>query len=320
MSNRRSFMLNRRTLIGASVAGLVLAAGLGSAVAADWKAEFPELTIAVIPAENASTTTDRYTPLTKYLEKELGVPVKLSVANDYAAVIEAQRAGHAQIAFYGPASYARAVITGVETEPVVVPRHNNGLTGYYSVLYVRADSPYKTIEDLKGKKLALVDPNSTSGNNAPRFYLNKAGYSVDKFFGESIFAGSHDNAVLALAQGTVDAAANSWNSENDSNLTRMITKGVLKDASGKALTKDDFRIVFKSDMLPEGPYSVLASLPDELKTAIKTALLDMPKKDKAAFDALSDGKDLEFAPIGPADYQGVVDMVKFNDAQHKTGS
>ncbi|MBN9058512.1 MAG: PhnD/SsuA/transferrin family substrate-binding protein, partial [Rhizobiales bacterium] len=95
-------MLNRRTLFGAAFAGLALA-GVASPAFADWKADFPELTIAVIPAENASTTTDRYQPLADYLGKQLGVPVKLAVATDYAAVIEAQRAGNAQIAMYGPA-------------------------------------------------------------------------------------------------------------------------------------------------------------------------------------------------------------------------
>ena len=49
-----------------------------------------------------------------------------------------------------------------------------------------------------------------------------------------------------LAQGTVDAAANSWNSEDDSNLTRMLTKGMLKNADGTPMKKEDFRIVFKS--------------------------------------------------------------------------
>ncbi len=63
--------------------------------------KYPELTLAVIPAENASGTADRYAPLTEYLTKRLGVPVKLRIANDYAAVIEGQRAGNIQIGFYG---------------------------------------------------------------------------------------------------------------------------------------------------------------------------------------------------------------------------
>ena len=33
-------------------------------------------------------------------------------------------------------------------------------------------------------------------------------------------------------------------------------------------------------------------MPADLKTAIAKAFLDAPKKDKAAFDELSDGKDL----------------------------
>ncbi len=173
-------------------------------------------------------------------------------------------------------------MTGVETTPLVNQRHNTGVNGYYSVVYVRADSPYQKMDDLKGKTIALVDPNSTSGNNAPRYFLNREGYSVDSFFGKNFFAGSHENAVLALAQGTADAAANAWNSEDDSNLTRMISRGVLKDANGKEMTKDDFRIIFKSDFLPEGPFAVLSTLPDQLKADIKQAFLDMPKRTRLA--------------------------------------
>lgn len=309
-------MFSRRTVLSFAAAAAATFATSG-AFAQDWKSQFPELVLGVIPAENASTTTDRYTPLADYLSKELGTKVKLRVANDYAAVIEGQRAGNIHIAFYGPASYARAVMTGVKTEPLALARHENGVTGYYSVIYTLASSPYTKIEDLKGKKLALVDPNSTSGNNAPRFFLNKAGYDVDTFFGQSVYAGSHDNAVLALAQGTVDAAANSWNTENDSNLTRMITKGVLKDADGNPMKKEDFRVVFKSDLLPEGPYAALESLPAELRAQIKQAFLDMNKKDKAAFDGLSDGKDQEFAPTKAEDFQGIIDMIKFNDDLRK---
>jgi phosphonate transport system substrate-binding protein len=311
-------MLSRRMLLGLAAATFAFGAAPQAANAQDWKARYPELTLAVIPAENASTTADRYQPLADYLAKQIGVPVKLNVANDYAAVIEAQRAGFAQIAYYGPASYARAIITGVAAEPVAVARHSNGLTGYYSVLYVKAESSYKSIADLKGKKLALVDPNSTSGNNAPRFYLHQQGVEVDSFFGSTVFAGSHENALLALAQGTADAAVNAWNSEDDSNLTRMLSRNILKNDDGSAMKKSDFRILFKSGFLPEGPYAVLASLPDDLKQKITTALTQMNKNDKVDFDKLSDGKDLELAPITAKDYQGIIDMVKFNDAQRKT--
>lgn len=309
-------MFQRRHLIGAAALGIA-AAFAGPALAQSWKSKYPELTIGIIPAENAAATTDRWTPLADYMTRTLGVRVKLRVANDYAAVIEGQRAGNIQIGFYGPASFARAILTGVKIEPIANQKHETGVNGYYSVLYVRANSPYKTAEDLKGKTIALVDPNSTSGNQAPRFFMNRAGIDVDRFFGRSIFAGSHQNAVLAVAQGTADVAANAWFSEDDSYLTRMIAQGILKDVDGKSLKKEDFRIVFKSDFLPEGPFAVLASLPDDLKAEIRKSLLAYPTADKAAFDKLSDGKDLGLEPVDTKDFQPIIDMVRFNDDQRK---
>src|SRR6202790_2014460 len=300
-------MLNRRDLLLASAA---LLSTVGVARGADWKSQYPELTFAVVPAENASGVSDRYAPFTEYLSKQFGVPVKLRVANDYAAVIEGQRAGNIQIAYYGPASYSKAYLTGVKTEPFVTTRNNDGAIGYYSVIYVKADSPYKDIHDLKGRTIGFVDPNSTSGYNAPRYFLGKAGIDVDSFFGKSIVTGSHENAVIALEQGTVDCAANWWNADNDSNLTGMDTKGMAK--------KENFRIIFKSGLLPGSPYAYLSDLPDDLKKSIVKTFGEAPTKDKAAFDRLSDGKDKEFVAVTHKDYQNTVDMIQFvNDMRKK---
>ena len=156
-----------------------------------------------------------------------------------------------------------------------------------------------------------------AGGLAMGVRLKRAGYEVDKYFGKTFFAGSHENAVLALTQGTADAAANLWNSETDSNLTRMLTKGIVKSADGRPMKQSDFRVVFKSDFLPEGPFAMLAGLPDDLKRGIRQAFLDLPKADKAAFDKLSDGKDRGFTPVSLEDYQPIIEMLRFNDAQRK---
>ena len=173
-------MITRRIVL----AGAAALAFTASASAQDWKSKYPELTFAVVPAENASGVTERCTPFVNYLSKELGVKVTLRIANDYAAVIEGQRAGNIQIGYYGPASFARARLTGVKTDAFVIDVNADGSKGYYSVFYVLAKSPYQKIEDLKGKNLGLVDPNSTSGNNMPRFELNKMGIDPDAYFSQ----------------------------------------------------------------------------------------------------------------------------------------
>src|SRR6201994_67332 len=309
-------MMNRRLLI----AGLASLAFTTSAFADDWKAKYPEITFAVIPAENGSGVTERYTPLVNYLSKELGIKVNLRVANDYAAVIEGQRAGNIQLAYYGPASFSRARVTGVKTDAFAIDVNSDGTKGYYSVFYVLAKSPYQKLEDLKGKNLGLVDPNSTSGNNMPRFKMNQMGIDPDSYFSKIVFTGSHENAVLALAQGTVDVAANWWNAEDDSNLTRMLNKGMVKNADGTPMKKEDFRIIVKSDLIINSPYAYLSDLPDDMKAAIKQAFLDAPQKDPEAFKKLSDGKNKPWAPITNEDYNKTIELIKFVDSLRKKAS
>jgi len=302
-------MLTRRLALGAAFAASAFA---GTAYAQSWKSAYPELVLAVVPAENASGVTERYGPFVDYLSKALGTKVTLRVANDYAAVIEGQRNGSIQLAGYGPASYARAIITGVKIQPFATTVNADGTMGYYSVFYVRADSPYKTIDDLKGKNLGLVDPNSTSGNNVPRFALNKMKVNPETFFARVTYTGSHENAVIALQQKTVDVAANWWNSDDDSNLTRMVNKKLAK--------KEDFRIIYKSDLIPNSPFAYLDSLPADLKAAIQKAFLEAPTKAKAAFDKLSDGKDREFVKVDAKYYDPVVELIKFIDQLRKQKS
>src|SRR5262245_34081875 len=299
-------MLDRRNLVLGAVALAFMAT---AAQAQSWKSQYPELVFAKVPDENASGTSDRWTPFVNYLAKELGTKVTLRIANDYAAVVEGQRAGNIHIAMFGPASYARAVITGAKIEPFAIEVSGDGTKGYYSVLYVKKDASYKKIEDLKGKNLCLVDPNSTSGNNVPRYAMHKMNIDPDAFFAKVVYAGSHENAVVGVSQGTCDAAFNWWNDEKESNLLRMERKGLAK--------ADDFRIIFKSDLIVNSPMAYLSELPAELRGAIKKAVLEFAQKDPAAFQVLYEGKQLPFVEVTHKDYEPVIELVKFVDDLRK---
>ena len=313
-------MIDRRTVLAGLAAAGATTARATPAHAQDWRSAYPELVLAVVPAENASGVTDRWTPFTSYLSKQLGTKVTLRIANDYAAVIEGQHAGNIHIGNYGPASFARARLTGVQTTAFIIDVNGDGSKGYYSVFYVKADSPYKTIEDLRGKNLGLVDPNSTSGYNMPMFALDKHNINAEKFFNKVLVTGSHENAVLALVQGTVDTAANWWNAPGDSNLDRMISKGMVKTADGRPATFSDFRVILKSDLIINSPTAYLDSLPADLKAAIRDAFLNAAKNDKAAFERLSDGKNQPWQPVDNAAYDDTIKLIQFVDRLHKQNS
>jgi len=295
-------MINRRTVLAS--AGMLAAAGT-VVRAQSWKAQYPELVFAVIPAENASGVLDRWQPFMDYLSRELGTKVTLRVANDYAAVIEGQRSGTVHIGSYGPASFSRALITGVPITAFAIDVNEDGTKGYHSVFYVKKDSPYQKIEDLKGKNLGLVDPNSTSGYNVPLFSLDKMGIDAEKYFGHVVVTGSHENAIIALQNGQVDVCANWWNDANESNLRRMERKGMAK--------YDDFRIIFTSPLIVNSPMAYLNSLPEDLKKAISAAVLNVATKDKAAFDRITDGKAKPWQTVTNDDYKPIIELVQFVD-------
>lgn len=296
-------MLTRRHTF--TLAAAALAASLSPAFAQDWKAKYPELTFAIVPAENAAGVVERYTPFVNYLSKELGTKVTLRVANDYAAIIEGQRSGNIHIGMYGPSSFARALMTGAKINAFAIETNLDGTKGYHSVFYVKKDSPYQKVEDLKGKNLGLVDPNSTSGNNVPRFALNAMKIDPESYFGKVVYTGSHENAIIALQQGTVDIAANWWNDENESNLLRMDRKKMVK--------ADDFRIIFTSEEIVNSPMAYLDELPDSLKAAIREAVLNVQTKDKAAFDKIYEGKQGPMVPVTNESYKPIIELNKFVD-------
>ena len=115
--------------------------------------------------------------------------------------------------------------------------------------------------------------------------------------------------MQGVSQGQVDGAFNWWNDENESMLRRMERKSMAK--------YDDFRIIFKSDQIVNSPIAYLDSLPADLKKKIEQAIFDAPKKDKAAFDKLSAGKNEPFQPVKHEAYLPVVELNKFVDNLRK---
>lgn len=179
-----------------------------SASAEDWKRNIRNLPLrSCQKAENASGVTERWTPFV-VSSKELGVKVTLRIANDYAAVIEeASVPAISRSQAYGSASFARARLTGVKTG--VRQRHQRRrLDGLLLDVLRQGGEPLQGHRSAQGQEprprrseLDLRQQRATSE-------LDKLGIpDADAYFGKVVFTGSHENAMLALSQGTVDVAA-----------------------------------------------------------------------------------------------------------------
>src|SRR5881397_3168822 len=145
----------------------------------------------------------------KVLTTLTGIPVRVTVASDYAAVIEALRNRTADLAFVHPVGY---VLASREAKATIMVRNLwHGKSSFTSRIYVRKESGLKTLEDLRGKTMAFIDPASSSGYTYPMVLLIQRGLVKDRdpktFFREVLFAGAHDAGMRALLNGHVDALA-----------------------------------------------------------------------------------------------------------------
>jgi len=304
MQFTRRFALAAATAAGAAMFALP--------ALADWRDDHKVLTLGVITSENEADRIERYKPVRAYMEKELGVEIKWRSATDYAGVIEGLKAGKIDIARFGPAAYSKAwIVMNGEVDPLVGELDNKGDFGYFSVVIVKNDSPFQKIEDLKGKKFAFADPNSTSGHQAPRYFLKEAGYDADAFFGETAFSGSHENSVMALMNGVFDGAATWYRSEERSNMTRMEGKGMIEPGQ--------WRIIWKTPRLPSSPWAMSTSKPVEMRQDVKNMLMNMKEKSPEAWAALTDGKASGYREVTHADYEAIVRMIKSNERQRRSG-
>lgn len=306
-------MISRRLVMAALCAATLPLAAPATAQTDDWRRAHPELVFSVTPSENSAGILDRYAPFVAYLSRALGVKVTMRVANDYAAVIEGLRTGQVHFAHLGPAAYARAaIVTQNGVEPLVTMANSQGAIGYYSVLYVRAGDPAQNLADLRGRNLCLVDPNSASGNNVPRFAMSKLGIEPEAHFGKIVYSGSHENAVIGLSQGTCDAAFNWWNTERESNLLRMAAKNMAR--------AEDFRIIFKSDLIPGSPVAMMRAMPDAARAAVRQTFVAAATADREAFLRISDGNATGYVPVKTEDYQVMIDLLRFIDQMRRRRS
>jgi phosphonate transport system substrate-binding protein len=268
-------VLRRRTLL----AGAALAP-VAAVAQADWRGGFRELRFAMISAENERDVLARFEPFARHFTEALGVPFRVFRATDYAATVEALRADQAEFGYLGPAAYALARrVAGEKIVPIASGTDLQGGAGYHSVIIVRTDSPFRSLADLRGRSFAWADPNSASGYAAPMFYMRREGVDPSAFFSRTSFSGNHEQSVIGLLNGTYDAVATWWTNEQRSNPKRMEEKGMIPPGQ--------WRVIWKSPLIPNSPYVMRANLPQGLKDLYVETLMALPQSNPEAWRALT---------------------------------
>ncbi len=184
--------------------GALLAFGIATSASTPVLAQ-DILRISAIPDESPTELQRKFKPLAEYLSKETGMKVEFTPVTDYAAVVEALATKKIDMAWLGGFTYVQTKIrTNGTANPIIQRAEDEKFT---SVFIVPADSPLKTLSELKGKTIAFGSPSSTSGHLMPRYFLMQAGVNPDKDFKNIAFSGAHDATVAFVASGKADVGA-----------------------------------------------------------------------------------------------------------------
>ncbi|NMG05013.1 phosphonate ABC transporter substrate-binding protein [Azoarcus taiwanensis] len=271
-----------------------------------------EFRIGIMGGENAQDRLNSNECFRVKAQELLGVPVRLFTPADYNGLIQGLLGGTLDLAWLGASTYAAIYLENPDAvEPVVVKTNTDGSYGYYAIGFARTDRGINSLDDLKGKVFAFGDPNSTSGYLIPSIEIPQSGYSMKpgEFFGDIRFVGGHEQTIVAVANGNVDAGV-TW-ADGIGDWADGYNSGALRKASDAGVVDmNDLKEIWKSNTIPEGPFVLRKALPERVKLDMVALLTSLPYMDPDCAYGVLAGEALGVQPINHDAYISIIEARK----------
>jgi phosphonate transport system substrate-binding protein len=222
-------------------------------------------------------------PLIHALQQQSGLPVSIEFhPKSYSDSITRLVNGEFNVLWAGDYAYVIAAARyGVQ--PILQRR---GLTQdrshYYGHILTKRSSNIRTIADLKGRSLSLVDTYSTSGYLYPRHALHQNGLDetqadTNKNQVHTVYVGTHTQSLESVISGNMDAGAVSeefYKSADGSYVGEVYTNTLRK----YNVKDEDILSIYTSGPLPMGPMVVRSDILESDIWKLQSAflLLDDP--------------------------------------------
>lgn len=214
------------------------------------------------PAEGLA----QYGALLTHVGAAVGRPVAIVDRPSYAAITGDLEQGAIDVAFVcsGPYVEGRRRF-GLELLAVPVV---GGKTTYQSYVIAGSALAVRGFEDLRGRSFAFTDPDSNTGRLVPLHVLGTLGERPETFFSRTLFSGSHDRSIEAVAGRVVDAAA----------VDSLIWDHAVRDHPDTARL---VRVVWSSEPYGIPPVVARPGLPAELRERLRAAFLALHEDPEA---------------------------------------
>lgn len=191
-----------------------------------------------------------YGPFVAELEKLAGVRFVFFPVSNRNAAVTALQFNQVDLVLAGPSEYV-SMKARLPVRPVVGIRRPQ----YHTAFVVKTDSPVRTLADLRGKRIAMKDPGSTTGHIMPIWMLRQAGLDADRDVHVLLLDGAR---LEALANGDVDALGSG---------IRDYDQLVKRHGEGA------YRIIAESPPVPDDLFLAGSTLSDEFVAELRSLML-----------------------------------------------
>ena len=248
------------------------------------------LKVTTIPEEAATEQIRKFGPLTKYLERTVGMKVEFTPVNDYPAAVESLVNKQVDLVWFGGFTFVQAHLrSGGKIVPIAQREED---TQFRSVFISQTDSGIKTLADLKGKQVSFGSASSTSGHLMPRSFLLEAKIDPEKDFKRVAYSGAHDATIASVVGGRVDAAA----------LDITVWRKFVDE---KKVDTAKVNVFFTTPPYFNYNWSVHADMPAALRERITKALLDLSMANPEGKEILTLNRATKYVPTSPENYKGL---------------
>lgn len=249
-----------------------------------------QYTFGVHPFKSPLKLKKMFSPLATYLSQELGTDVQFRSAKNYDAAMQALVEGKVDFSYMGPAPYAILDEQYPGKIRIAAAVLNKGKPTFNGVIVAKEDSDINSLADLKGKKFAFGDRESTLSCYMPAYMLMEAGVfdSVTHSF-----LGSHDNVAMGVMKGIFAAG------------------GLKPDVANKYVGKG-LKIIATSEPVYEHLVIIGPNVDNATAEKVRQALLKV--QDPTVYTSIK-GSLTGFTTVSPSDYDNLKAVIKAVDAK-----
>ena len=234
-------------------------------------AEIDHLVWGLTPFVSSAGVDEQYKPTISLVAEQLRIPIRTQPGDSYEHVEQMLVSGQIDIALMSPYAYVRAKAKAPDIQ-VFATHIAKGTESYGAYILTRDDSPFRTLNDLRGETFGFVDQRSSSGWLFPISRMLDDGIDPLQEI-EGRFYGSHERVIEAIVSGEVAAGAT--------------YDAALAEGRGRIPGAKNLRVLARTERIPYDAYVLRAGFPSSAVLGLQKALSSVSTRSARGRDALA---------------------------------